>query len=98
MQKKATAVFWALHYQIDVQEYLGVIDCESSWNIAAVGDSGRAYSLLQFHAPTFEGFKEEAEMTDLEYDSWKDQLRLGAWGFANDKEHHWTCWKLLTPS
>jgi hypothetical protein len=72
-----------------------IIKNESSWNPKAVGDSGRAKSLAQFHKPTFEEFMKESGMTNLEYENGFDQITLMVWAFDNDKENHWTTYRSL---
>lgn len=82
-------------YEIPKKSYLDTIDCESNWKITALGDGGKAYGLAQFHRPTFEMFKQSRGL-DVEYDSAKGQLELMAWAFANDLQHHWTCYGMVT--
>lgn len=68
---------------------------ESSWDPKAIGDSGKAYSLAQFHKPTFESFKKESQMYELSYENPKDQITLLVWAFNNRKQNHWTTYKKL---
>lgn len=74
-----------------------IIKCESGYRVDVYGDGGKAFSLLQFHKPTFEMFKKQAGMEQLSYTSWEDQIELGAWAFANGKQSHWTCFSKLYP-
>lgn len=94
---KMYAMQMSSKYKISWDMFNKVIICESQWNAEAKGDyrNGKpmAYGLLQFWFKTFEAFKKEADMPELEYKDPQDQLTLGAWGFANDKESHWTCYK-----
>lgn len=75
--------------------YLDTINCESQWNITALGDSGKAYGLAQFHEPTFNQFRDESNL-DVYYDGAKDQLELMAWAFQNGLQSHWTCFGMVT--
>lgn len=58
-------------------------------------DNGKAYGIAQFHKGTFEDFKKESGMQELDYTSKTAQIRLAAWGFANSKASHWTCYRSL---
>jgi len=95
---KLYAIEQAWEFGVDPQEILRTVTCESNWHIAAVGDSGAAYSYAQFHRETFEWMRGESGMTDLEYDSGRDQLRLMAWGFSQGYQNHWVCWTKLFAS
>ena len=68
-----------------------VVECESGYNVKAVGDGGKAYSLAQFWEKTFNAFKEEAQM-DIEYKNPLDQMKLMIWAYKEHKMLHWTCW------
>ena len=68
-----------------------IIQCESSFRPYVYGDNFRAFSLLQFHEPTFELFKRLSGMTTLDYRSPDDQIELGAWAFSRGYSSHWTC-------
>ena len=75
----------AIKYGIDKGGYYRLIMCESSLNTEAVGDSSKAFSLLQFHKPTFYHFCEG------DYYSAKDQLNCGARMISEGLGSHWTC-------
>lgn len=79
--------YTAQKYLIDESQLMTTIFCESSYKTTAIGDSGLAYGLLQFHRPTFDGF------CTGDYKSAKDQLECAGRMFAEKKQHHWTCWK-----
>jgi hypothetical protein len=70
---------------IDKVGYMNLIKCESSFNPKAIGDNGKAYSLLQFHRPTFDRFCEG------NYKNPKDQLICGAKMIKKGLSYHWTC-------
>jgi soluble lytic murein transglycosylase-like protein len=69
-----------------------VIQLESTWNTEAVGDSGLAYSLSQFHEQTFNWFSELSGI-EGEYTNPYDQIRLTVWAFDNGYQYHWTTYK-----
>lgn len=80
--------------------------CESGGNPNAVGDSGLARGILQFHKSTFVGFAEKyrlypnAEKAEIEnfYLSSEDQLKLATLMLTREKEgwRHWlNCTKQL---
>lgn len=71
-----------------------VINCESGWRPDVYGDSGKAFSLAQFHKPTFEAFSKEMGLV-LDYYIPTDQLQVMSWAFANGKESHWTCFSKI---
>lgn len=76
-------------YLIDESEFMAVIKCESNFRIDALGDSGKAFGLLQFHKSTFDQYCKG------DYHSPKDQLSCGASMFQTPKlKLHWTCWKM----
>ena len=52
-----------------------LIKNESSWNPTNIGDSGKAYGLLQFHKPTFDRYSAKYGLT-LNYYSPIDQILL----------------------
>jgi hypothetical protein len=70
---------------ISEQRFLSLIKCESSLNKEAIGDSGRAYGLLQFHKPTFKQYCEG------NYYNYLDQLQCGASMIKSGLSYHWTC-------
>lgn len=67
-----------------------LIQCESGWNDKAVGDNGKAYSLLQFHRPTFDRFCEG------EYENPIDQIHCATKMISEGLESHWTCHYKIT--
>ncbi len=71
-----------------------LIHCESSWRPRIYGDSGKAYSLAQFHEPTFEDFKRWSEQSHFEYKNPEHQLKLLVWAYKNHKMKNWTCWNV----
>jgi len=79
---------------VEPEILIAVAKCESNLKHEGIyGDGGRAYGLMQFHEPTFEMFKAQAKMPELEYKNRSDQITLAAWAFAHGLSSHWTCAK-----
>lgn len=72
-------------YGISGNRFLKLIKCESSLNTEAVGDNGKAYSLLQFHESTFNLYCKG------NYYNYHDQLVCGAQMISSGLSYHWTC-------
>ncbi len=70
-----------------------IVELESSWRANVEGDKKKAFGLAQFHQPTFEQFKKEADMPELEYENPYHQLSLLVWAFENGKQNHWTTYR-----
>jgi hypothetical protein len=84
-QIKEAINFVANKYGLNSKGLYGLIQCESSLNPYAVGDSGKARNLAQFHKPTFNHFCKG------EYDNAKDQLICLAQMLKDGLGSHWTC-------
>ena len=80
--------YTAQKYLIDESQLMTVINCESSYKTTAIGDSGLAYGLLQFHRPTFDRF------CVGDYYSAKDQLNCAGKMWQTPRlKLHWSCFK-----
>lgn len=88
--------FYADAYDVDEDTALSVARCESEFKTTAVGDSGRAYGVYQFHEPTFREFAKKFGNEGLEYKSTEDSIQLAMWALANGKGNHWTCYRKIT--
>jgi len=71
-----------------------VIQCESQFKNENVWGKAGEYGILQFMQGTFNAFEKDANLGNLEWKNWQDQILLGSWAFANGKASHWTCFKL----
>lgn len=95
---KAIMLTWvdkyAEMYGVSSSTMKAVIICESNFSPEAYGDSGKAHGLAQFWLGTFNAFKKEAGL-NLDYHNPEHQVRLLAWGLANGKGSHWTCFRNL---
>ena len=85
--------FYAESYGANAVSMLATLQCESELKHDAHGDNGLAYGIAQFHEETFNWFKVEAGMPELDYRSKENQIELMAWAFANDYAPHWSCWR-----
>ena len=74
------------------EELYTVIQCESSWKPNAVGDSGLAYGILQYHRPTFDNFCKG------DYYNPYDQIDCAISMFQNNLKNHWSCFRQLVSS
>jgi hypothetical protein len=75
-----------------------IIECESGYNVNAIGDSGKAFGLGQFWENTFNEFKQKAERPEFEYKNPLDQIKLMIWAYKQKKMYHWwTCWTKSYP-
>lgn len=78
--QEAVMTYSAL-YGADYSDLKRVMECESGGKIDKKGDNGLAYGILQFHKGTFERFAKQMG-EELDYYSWLDQAKVGAWAFA----------------
>lgn len=85
---------YASQYQIDASVLKKVMWCESSNNPNAVGDHGLAKNVMQFHKTTFDSYSDKLGES-LDYDSYKDQIKLAAYMFSIGQEKHWTCYSKI---
>ena len=93
----------ANRFGVSSRETKEVNQCESQWNdfpekaITIPGDKGKAYGIAQFHEKTFNLWRRESKMPQLEYKSWKDQLTLQGWAFSKGTKYKndWTCYVMI---
>lgn len=83
---------YAAQYGIDPVVFKKVMWCESSNDPNAVGDSGKARNVLQFHKDTFDTYSKQIA-DGLNYDSYKDQIQVGAYMFSIGQARHWTAYR-----
>lgn len=83
----------------DKVELLSVAKCESNFNPKAIGDSGKAKNIFQYHEKTFDRFSLLLG-EELDYNSYYDQSKLTGWVWENrpDLKNHWTCYTKLISS
>jgi len=81
------------HFNVPTQLSKNIALCESSYNPYIYGDSGRAYSVYQFHKPTFDLFAKEYGK-EMDYENVEDHIELANWAFSKDYYSHWTCYKV----
>lgn len=68
--------------------------CESSYQPYIYGDDGKAYSVYQFHKPTFDMFAKEYGK-QMDYENVEHHIELANWAFSKGEEYlnHWTCYR-----
>ena len=95
----AIATKWGL----DSTKMGEVADCESGWQddaqeaIKAKGDYRNgvpmAFGLWQYWEKTFNRWKIEANMLELEYTNWRHQTELTGFAWSKGYQNSWTCHK-----
>ena len=75
------------------QTIIRVIDCESDFNMKAVGKAGEL-GMAQFMTGTWQWFN-KLRGTDLNILNGEDQADQIAWAFKNGFASHWTCYNNL---
>lgn len=88
--------YYSSFYGANRGQLEGVIRCESNWRANVYGDGGHAFGVLQFHKPTFDRWAKQMG-EELDYYSYHDQIKLGAWAFAQGENYKddWTCYTKL---
>ena len=92
------AVLGVLTGKEDTIDLLGTISCliqfESNGNPDAIGDNGKAISVLQFHQPTFDMFSEKYNLV-LDIHKPEDQVLLAYEMLRDDFNNikHWSVWR-----
>jgi len=76
-------------YGLNYEELYKVVECESNWNVNAVGDDGRSFGLAQFLKTTFE------EECNGDYYNSYDQLKCMGEMWDRGMQRRWTCYRLL---
>jgi len=68
-----------------------LINCESGGRIDAIGDHGKAFSILQFHKPTFEGFGKKYGLPHDDILNPVQQIEIAKAMITNEKNglDHW---------
>mgnify|MGYP001607984416 CR=1 FL=1 len=87
--------FYADMYGVKREVALKVAQCESEFKTTAVGDSGKAYGVFQFHKPTFTEFSQKFGDESLEYKNVEHSIELAMWAISHGMGHHWTCYRNL---
>lgn len=75
---------------LDPDKFAALIECESQWDIEALGDNGTSFGILQFKETTFAQFSnkympdEEVKLHDPH-----DQIDLASSMIEDGYLHHW---------
>lgn len=88
------ATKYSQYYGIDESVFKKVMWCESNNKPYKVGDGGRARNVLQFHKGTFDSYAKKLG-EPLDYDSYHDQIKLGAYMFSIGEANHWTAYRAI---
>ncbi len=93
---KGMIVYYGGQYGAEIPLLDKMAFCESTYNPKAVGDSGRAHNVYQYHEATF--YSHAKLMGEkLNYKSAHDQIKLTAWISVNhpDKLRAWTSYRAI---
>jgi hypothetical protein len=85
---------FAKEYKTSPTLLVKVMNCESSGRQSAVGDSGKARGIFQFHKPTWDRFTDLMGET-LDRENAVDQAKVASWAFAHGYQSHWTCYRTV---
>lgn len=89
-----TVYFFSDKYSVDPMLILNMIKCESKGNPQAIGDSGLAKGIMQYHTETFiRHSKEFGEVLDI--NSQYDQIKLAVWAISTNKGNEWTSYRAI---
>jgi hypothetical protein len=85
--------YYAKEYGASAIELKKVAWCESGYKVTVYGDGGRAFSVFQFHKPTFDSWSKRMG-ENLDYNNFQHHIKLASWAFAQGNEYKddWTCW------
>lgn len=86
--------YYSLMYGVDKNLSSKVIQCESHYNINAVGDEGRSRGIAQFQEPSFNRLS-RLMGEELDYNSSHDQIKLMVWSIANGHGMEWTAYRAI---
>ncbi len=86
---------YADQYDVSAKLALDIANCESELKTTAIGDSGKAYGVYQFHKPTFQEFSKKFGDETLNYHDTEDNIQLAIWALAHNKGYHWSCYRKI---
>jgi hypothetical protein len=81
-------------FQTDANLVKRVIECESKWNVNAVGDNGLSNGIAQFQKASFNRLSKLMGET-LDYNSPHDQIKLLVWCIKNGHGREWTAYRAI---
>jgi hypothetical protein len=79
----------AEEYGVSASVMKAVIECESQWNITALGDNGESRGLVQIHRPSW------PDITDAEAYTPEFAIDFLARKLSEGKGRLWTCYRNL---
>lgn len=83
---KREIVISSAKYGVDENLITKIVQCESGFNMFAVGDSGKAASVAQFHYPTFKRY------CSGNYWDYRDQLDCMVRMVKMNLGYNWSCY------
>ncbi len=83
--------FYGNKFEVEPSYLRCIIWFESRNDAEAVGDSGKAVGLCQFHLGTFLGFRKQMGLSqeDLRRDK-AESVKVLAWAISKNYDHHWS--------
>lgn len=85
---------WASFYKVDEDLVGCIVQEESRGNPLAVGDSGKAVGVAQFHLPTWKMFREKMGLSTIDQrNNANEAIRTLTWALSNGYGYHWTPYK-----
>ena len=78
----------AEEHHLNVDHFKTVVNCESQWNITAVGDGGLAHGLVQIRSDY------HPDVTIQEADDPTFALEFMANAWENGQQSQWSCWRM----
>ncbi len=74
---------------INSQQFLRLIKCESNWKEDAMGDSGTSFGLLQFKKDTFSLFSKKFDLPNIDIKDPYQQIDLAVRMIKEGQILHW---------
>ena len=85
--------FYSEKYSVNPQMVSCIIEKESSWNAQAIGDSGLALGLAQFHRGTYIRFRKKMGLSAKDERTDKaEAIKTLVWGLSQGLGSHWTAY------
>ena len=84
-------LYYSDKFGVDADYIRCIVWFESRNDAEAVGDSGKAVGLCQFHLGTFLGFRKQMGLSqeDLRRDK-AESVKVLAWAIQKNYDHHWS--------
>lgn len=83
------------NYNISFHDLFRVVKCESNWKKTALGDSGKALGLAQYHKATFHRHAKFVDLEWYDYTNPYHQLDLMARAWSLGMSDEWSCKRIV---